>query len=188
MAFGDSLTVGDLANPAVSYPSFLQTLLQGRYSSQASAITVVNAGAGGERLLDGVLRFEDAFAAHRPDAVLLMEGVNDLLSLGPDISTQLLQFMAQHAMSRNAIVFLASMLPSPSGRQRSQPVPQLLLLNERMAAMSRQQGVVYVDLYNAMLPDAETIIGPDGLHPTEAGYRRIAETFLAAISMVLAER
>jgi lysophospholipase L1-like esterase len=188
MAFGDSLTVGNTADPGVSYPTFLQAQLRGRYVSQASAITVVNAGAGGERLLEGVLRFEQAFDTHRPDAVLLMEGVNDLLSLGPDISTQLLQFMAQQAMSRNAAVFLASMLPSPPGRQRSQPVPQLLLLNDRMAAMSRQQGVVYVDLYNAMLPDAETIIGPDGLHPTEAGYRRIAETFLAAISGELAER
>jgi lysophospholipase L1-like esterase len=32
-----------------------------------------------------------------------------------------------------------------------------------------------------MLPDAATLIGSDGLHPTEAGYRRIAELFFAAI-------
>ena len=102
MAFGDSLTVGEIPDPSTPYPIILQTELRSRYLSQANDIVVINAGVGGERLLNGVLRFEDAFAAHRPEAVLLMEGVNDLLSLGPDISTTLLQIMAQHAMSRNA--------------------------------------------------------------------------------------
>ncbi len=92
MAFGDSLTVGEIPDPSTPYPIILQTELRSRFLSQANDIVVINAGAGGERLLNGVLRFEDAFAAHRPEAVLLMEGVNDLLSLGPDISTTLLQF------------------------------------------------------------------------------------------------
>jgi len=187
MAFGDSLTVGDVSNPANSYPAILQTQLRASYPSQASSISVVNAGAGGERLLEGALRFEDAFEAHRPDAVLLMEGVNDLLTLGPDVSAQLLQFMAQHAMSRNTRVFLGSMLPTITGRQRSQPVPQLTALNSRLQAMAIQQGVVYVDLYGAMLPEVETLIGSDGLHPTEAGYRRIADLFHAAIRQHLAQ-
>jgi lysophospholipase L1-like esterase len=179
MAFGDSITVGDAAG--VTYPAFLQTQLRARYSSQASNIAVTNAGRGGERLLDGVLRFEDAFAVHRPDVVLLMEGVNDLLSLGPDTSTELLQFMAQYAMSRNVMVLLGSMLPSPPGRPLSQPARQLQLLNGRLEAMARQQGLVYVDLYNPLLPAVETMIGPDGLHPTEVGYRRIADLFFNAI-------
>ena len=41
--------------------------------------------------------------------------------------------------------------------------------------------MTYVDLYNPMLADAATLIGSDGLHPTEAGYRRIADLFFAAI-------
>ena len=32
-----------------------------------------------------------------------------------------------------------------------------------------------------MLPDVNTLIGVDGLHPTEAGYQRMAETFFAVI-------
>ena len=38
-----------------------------------------------------------------------------------------------------------------------------------------------VDLYAAFLPHAEAWTGVDGLHPTEAGYALIAETFFAAI-------
>ena len=48
--------------------------------------------------------------------------------------------------------------------------------------------MIYVDLYNPMLADAATLIGSDGLHPTEAGYRRIAELFFAAIKSELEER
>lgn len=181
MAFGDSITVGEIPDPTTPYPIILQTELRSRYLRQADAIVVVNAGRGGERLLDGVLRFEDAFASARPEVVLLMEGVNDLLSLGPDLATTLLQFMAQHAMSRNARVFLGSMLPTRPGGRLSQPVSNLLLFNSRMEAMARQQGVVYVDLYNTLLPEAASIISDDGLHPTVLGYRRIADVFFDAI-------
>jgi lysophospholipase L1-like esterase len=188
MAFGDSLVVGDPAAPQASWPVVLQARLRSQFPSQASSITVTNAGVGGERLTAGVLRFEEAFDAARPEAVLLMEGVNDLLSLGPETSTTLLQFMTQQAMSRNARVFVASMLPTVAVRRLSQPVPNLELLNGRIEQMCRQQGAIYVDLYNQLLPEAEAIIGSDGLHPTESGYRRIADVFLSAIRGALEVR
>ena len=188
MAFGDSITVGEIPDPTTPYPIILQTELRSRYLPQANDIVVVNAGNGGERLLDGVLRFEGAFAAARPEAVLLMEGVNDLLSLGPDVSTTLLQSMAQHAMSRNARVFLGSMLPTRPGGRLSQPVPNLLLFNSRMEAMARQQGLIYVDLYNRLLPEVAAVISDDGLHPTVLGYRRIADVFFDAIRAELETR
>jgi len=47
--------------------------------------------------------------------------------------------------------------------------------------MARDEGAVFVDLYNALLPEASTVIGVDGLHPTEVGYKRIADVFFAAI-------
>ena len=205
LAFGDSITVGEVTNPlsvtdspssivkmiavpAASYPTQLQTQLRSRYTAQASDITVVNSGVAGERLTEGIVRFEDALNAARPEVVLLMEGVNDLRSLGPDISTDILAFMAQQAQSRDARVFLGSMLPTVAGRQRSQPVSELVLLNGKLQAMAVQRGLVYVDLYTTLLPEAEAIIGADGLHPTEAGYRRIADVFFAAIRSSLEVR
>ena len=44
-----------------------------------------------------------------------------------------------------------------------------------------QEALVYVDLYNALMPDAATVIGVDGLHPTEAGYQHMAEIWLEAL-------
>ena len=188
MAFGDSITVGEIPDPLTPYPIILQTELRSRYVSQASNIVVVNAGVGGERLTAGVLRFETAFDTHRPEVVLLMEGINDLMSLGPEVSTTLLQFMAQQAQSRNARVFLGSMLPTVPGRRLSQPTANVVLFNSRLQAMATQQGLVYVDLYNTLLPEAQAIVSDDGLHPTVLGYRRIADVFFDAIRANLEER
>jgi len=47
--------------------------------------------------------------------------------------------------------------------------------------MALAEQAVYVDLYNALLAEANTVIGVDGLHPTEVGYKRMADVFFAAI-------
>ena len=59
--------------------------------------------------------------------------------------------------------------------------------NDVLREMCTQEGVTYVDLYNGMLADADQLIGVDGLHPNEAGYRRIAEVFFSAIKRELEE-
>lgn len=54
--------------------------------------------------------------------------------------------------------------------------------NDAIAAVVRTRGVQLVDLHARwpLLAHPE-FIGPDGLHPTEAGYRALAGTFLAAL-------
>jgi lysophospholipase L1-like esterase len=48
--------------------------------------------------------------------------------------------------------------------------------------MSASEGAYLVDLYNAFGGVASTdLIGVDGLHPTAAGYQRMADTFYAEI-------
>ena len=81
------------------------------------------------------------------------------------------------------------MIPQVAGRPRATtPVSELLNYNNTLQIMATQENVTYVDLYNPMLPDAATLIGSDGLHPTEAGYRRIADLFFAAIRAKLEEK
>ena len=142
----------------------------------------MNSGEPSERILDGNQRFPGVFDASRPEVVLLMEGANGLPQVGPDISTGVMRIMVQTAKNGGARVFVGSMIPQVAGRPRATtPVSELLAYNNVLQIMSTQEGVTYVDLYNPMLADAATLIGSDGLHPTEAGYRRIADFFFAAI-------
>jgi lysophospholipase L1-like esterase len=47
--------------------------------------------------------------------------------------------------------------------------------------MAAEEGAVFVDLYTPLLPDAASLIGVDGLHPNEAGYRRVAQIYFDSI-------
>ena len=197
LAFGDSFTAGEVTNPTMgmpgsitrlivvptaSYPTVLQSRLQTTYTTQASTISVANAGEPSERILDGAQRFPGTFDATRPEVVLLMEGVNGLPLVGPDISTGVMRTMVQHAKAGGSLVFVGSMIPQVAGRPRGNtPTSELLAYNTTLQLMAQQESVTYVDLYNPMLADAAALIGSDGLHPTEAGYRRIADVFFDAI-------
>ncbi len=142
---------------------------------------MTNAGVAGETLVEGAVRFHEVVADTRPEVVLLMEGVGRLALMGPDYSTALARDMVQNAKAQGARVLVGSMLPTIAGRSRSQPVGDLVAFNSHLQLMAALEGVAFVDLYNALLPEVAAVIGIDGLHPTEAGYRRIAEIFFAAI-------
>ena len=204
LAFGDSFTAGEVTNPtslapgaigklvvvsSSSYPTLLQATLRNTYTTQSASIAVTNSGEPSERILDGAQRFPGVFDANRPEVVLLMEGANGLAQVGPDISTGVMRTMVQKAKAGGARVFVGSMLPQVAGRPRATtPVSELLAYNNTLQIMSTQESITYVDMYNAMLPDAATLLGSDGLHPTEAGYRKIADLFFAAIQRDLQER
>jgi lysophospholipase L1-like esterase len=204
LAFGDSFTAGEVTSPiasssagihrlvllpAASYPAVLESQMRSAYQAQSSSITVINSGEPGERILDGLLRFPDALDASRAEVVLLMEGANGLPGVGPDISADVMRAMVQRAKNARARVFVGSMIPQVAGRPRATtPTFELLNYNRTLQQMSTEEGVTFVELYNAMLPDAASLIGADGLHPTEAGYRRIADLFFAAIRQQLEER
>ena len=205
LAFGDSFTAGEVTNPATSmapssvgklvlvpsasYPTVLETRLRVTYTNQAILISVTNAGLASERILDGAQRFPSVYDGTRPEVVLIQEGANGLPQVGPDISTGVMRTMVQHAKAGGSRVFVGSMLPQVASRPRGNtPVSELLAYNNTLQLMAQQENIVYVDLYNQMLPEAATLIGSDGLHPTEAGYIRIAELFLTAIRNALEVR
>ena len=49
----------------------------------------------------------------------------------------------------------------------------------------RARREVFVDLYQALVGNVTLYIGTDGLHPTEIGYQKIAETFFNSIQATL---
>lgn len=202
LAFGDSITagevtfpVGSLSNgmaaiskqvivPSAAYPTILLKTLQGRYASQADAMIVANYGLGGEKAINARDRFFQALNIVRPEVVLLLDGHNDIpggLDGAASGAASELNIMAAEARNRGMRVFVATASPPRLGGNRT--IGQVFIddWNNRMRALAANQGAVLVDIYSALLPDVTRYIGVDGLHPTEAGYAKIADTFFQAI-------
>ena len=193
LAFGDSLTQGqtilsndpyDLsAPPATAYPTVLRQLLSARYTDQT--ITVFNRGLPGEQASRALSRFIGTFVADAPDVVVLMEGYNDVKQTTNDVvgianAIAGMSELAVDARRRGARVFICTLAPGKPGRleiQRS----ALDYINDQLRQIARREGAVLVDVFNALLPDANANVSIDGLHLTPLGYRRVAETVFAAI-------
>lgn len=185
--------VQQAVQPHNSYPTQLLGLLRQGYPTQS--IIVTNQGVPGERVAEGISRLKVALDAFEPDVLLLLEGVNDL-NLGlviqsPDDPNPLdvgtyadyLRGMVLDAESRGIEVLLATLTPVSDGRESGSPGIQAAIaaLNARIRNMAPTLGNGGIVDLHAALNQVPGMIGPDGLHPTSAGYRQIAETFYSEI-------
>jgi lysophospholipase L1-like esterase len=203
LAFGDSLTLGVtsaaptmlLANRPDSYPFKLGTLLTARYQTQTPES--LNDGVGGETAARtpasqsvGRQRLPGSLDANLPDALLLMEGTNDLLSgqSGADNALIALEEMVTLGKARGARVFLATIPPQRAGgiRNRDRVAAMIPGFNDSIRQIAARQGVPVVDVYRA-LENRLDLIGVDDLHPTPQGYDLIAATFFDVIKATLEE-
>jgi lysophospholipase L1-like esterase len=119
-----------------------------------------------------------------PEALLLLEGVNDLNgSRDAAIPTVVngLRSMVRLARGRGVVVFLGTLLPQRPGGFRAFAPGSIVPANDLIRDMAVAEGAVLVDLYQAFDGQTGTLLGPDGLHPNDAGYQRMAETFFTAI-------
>lgn len=198
MAFGDSITAGEngAASLALSvpgrpvphvilpgpetYPGVLQTELQARYTAQAP--TVDNNGQPGEAAANASSRFRAVLSARPYDVVILMEGSNDLgtpASASAGIAG--LNTMLQIASASGLRAFLATIPPmNPSG-VNGHDAALVPPFNDQVRALAAADHVQLVDIYSVLNASLTQYIGPDGEHPTVAGYAKIADTFFTAI-------
>jgi lysophospholipase L1-like esterase len=192
LAFGDSITVGEMVvpntddvilepAPASSYPTVLSMLLRERYGSLPA---VFNAGLSGEKAAYGDRRLPFEIGKFNPDAVVLLEGYNDLLYADPAQGIQAAELgmsvLAAEARNRGTRVFICTLSPTKPGR-RQIPLATIQAANDRLRAVARGEGAYLIDVFSALLPDLNNNLGSDGLHPSQLGYRRIAETVFASL-------
>ncbi len=162
VAFGDSLTAGDGAEPGLSYPAQLQELV-GR--------PVINAGVSGERAAAGLARLPSVLREHRPSLVILCHGGNDLLRKGdPDALARTLAAMVRMLRAEGSDVLLLGV-----------PAPGLRLRAHRLYARLARESRVPYD--GAILPDilSRGAWKSDPVHPNAKGYRRLAEAVAARL-------
>ena len=196
LAFGDSMTAGTVS-PAVtfsaldaglpqSYPNKLQTMLNQRYSAQS--ISVFNAGIAGRRATqDGERdRLSRAVRDSSPELLILMEGANDINTIAPggpvnatlDAVAGAMEDMVRDTQAHGITVFVATLPEQRPGQPNTQNYALVGRHNANLRTLCQRKNAVLVDL-NSMFP--LSLIGQDGLHPTEAGYEKFAEIFLDAI-------
>ena len=191
VAFGDSMSDGVLGfapfavgdpGPSVGYAFKLKTLLEQRYPAQT--ITMTDEGVPSEMITSGVARLPTVLGRDAPEVVMLFEGINDLntsRNAAIPVVVNALRSMVRTTRGLGMTPLVATFLPQRRGSQRAFAVDTIVPANDQVRAMAAAEGAGLVDLYEAFGGNLDTLIGFDGLHPTEAGYQKIAETFFNVI-------
>jgi lysophospholipase L1-like esterase len=185
MAFGDSITAGVVSlaplvmlGPPDTYPFKLEQLLRQGYPTQT--IEVLNRGVSGERTDRGALRLPGELEAHKPEVLLLLEGVNAVWLLSTSRQADAIRSMIQSARQRNVDVIVATVMPVSAEWEADNhrgAMSQILALNERIKQLAAELNAgPLVDLFSLFEANMH-LLGADGLHPSIEGQTRIAEAF-----------
>ena len=193
LAFGDSITVGDVVVPNTGdllllpaeqpYPAVLQQLIRERYGDQP---VVFNAGQDGEHAFGSntLPRFGVAYRLNNADTAVILEGFNDLLyaeaNKGIAEAELGVRVLAAAARNAGARTFIALLTPTKPGR-RNIPLGIVQAANDRLRGVARTEGAIVIDTFTPLLADLEGNVGTDGLHLSPLGYRRLGEVVFAAI-------
>jgi lysophospholipase L1-like esterase len=189
MAFGDSMTEGDVAaglqayNPGVTagYPYQLLQLLSARYKSQT--IQMDNEGKGGQQAGADLDRLIGALSASRPQVTILLEGVNDLNSgSSPADTAAEMQVLSQTILRSGSQLLLSTLPPQRVGGSGASAPEKIVPYNQLLVSLAKSLNVPIADIYPVITtPLSDGLLGPDGLHPTALGNQKIAQTFLDKI-------
>ncbi len=166
-----------------------------RYGKFFEGKPYLNRGISGQTTPQMLVRFRPDVLAHKPKAVVILAGTNDIAgNTGPMTLEQIqgnLQSMAELAKANGIRVVLASVLPvcdyiRPQTERR--PMEKIRALNAWLRDYASRTGAVYLDYYSAMLDEAGSLkqeLTYDGLHPNEAGYAVMEPLAAKAIEQAL---
>lgn len=206
MAFGDSITCGvesvfdslvTLPCPVGTrgYPERVRDMLASHAPSQP--FSMLKRGYPGEWASDGETRLRSELnellapsvpLAARPQALLLLEGINDMNNgISATRAAASLAQLAQIGRLFNLTVLVATMpqtymsVDPNTGQVRQNSADKIVPFNDEVRRLlTGVQNVHIVDIY-AAFGSNRSLMGGDGLHPTPAGYDVMAQRFHAAI-------
>ena len=189
VAFGSSSTEGSGASsPAAAYPAQLQRDLQARLTlagAGQSSVTVLNQGKGGDDAEAMARRLDRDVLSERPDLVIWQTGSNDPMSGVPvERFTELTRqgIVAMRAAGADVILMdqqWCRRLNATLGAERYGDALHRLAA-ELDVPVIRRHALMRTWAANGLLT-ATQMIGPDGLHMTDAGYDRLAKAATAQI-------
>lgn len=187
MGFGDSITVGEGSSDNQGY----RPQLESRLAAYLGSAQVVNEGISATRSLAGSQRIGDSLRRQRPAFTLIHYGTNDWNERAcresfPCYTIDSLRAVIREAKAQGSLPILATIIPSNTGYDARVPLERnewLELMNALLLEMANQEGTVVADMWQAFFRVRE--IGDlffDHVHPNDAGYRIMADTFFDAIT------
>lgn len=180
---GDSLTAGyGLAGGEdQAYPA----LIAAKVDSLGWNVRTVNAGLSGDTSAGGLRRLEWLASRQEIDVLVLALGANDgLRGLPVDAMRENLEAIIARARVANPdvrIVLSGMMVPTNMGGAYGER------FNEVFRAVAAEQDVALVPFLLDGVGGVRALNQPDGVHPTAAGQRIMAETVWATLRPVLEE-
>jgi lysophospholipase L1-like esterase len=189
VAMGDSTTAG---TPGFKSPLEAPPAGRGDETSQYAywlmkahpEWEVLNRGVNGERSDQIRGRFERDVVQAAPKAVVIIAGVNDVYQ-GRSVEHVVEQLRAMYARAAQAGIRVVAGSIIPYNTATPDQNARMRQIN---AWIQAQPGVVFADTRAAAAApnNADRLFdSPDGLHPTAAGYRRMAEALLPVLERVL---
>jgi lysophospholipase L1-like esterase len=104
-----------------------------------------------------------------------------------------IQSMVELARANDIAVILAAVLPATGFGWRSElgdRSDEIVALNQRLKEYAAEEGIPFVDYHAALANEANGMdaeLAKDGVHPTPAGYRIMADLIRPVIERVRSE-
>ncbi|GJD32680.1 hypothetical protein PMNALOAF_3957 [Methylobacterium adhaesivum] len=187
VAFGSSSTEGiGASSPASAYPAQLQQDLEARLGKAGhQSVTVVNRGKGGDDSEAMARRLETDVLAEKPDLVVWQTGSNDpMTGVSVERFAELTRagILAIRATGADVILMDQQWCKRLSGTAGSERYGTALheVATELGVPVIRRNALMRAWVAKGLLTPTQ-MIGPDGLHMTDAGYDRLAKAATAQI-------
>lgn len=190
---GDSITAGDRGT-AVSYAVYVQKRITAKFPD--TEVTFFNRAIWGNQTTDLAARLEeDVFALH-PDIVVLMIGVNDVLSHFDDKSLSADEFALRYESllkrikeGTNAEILLLEPYLIAGEPMRSHKRPLLIEFIERIREIAVKYASAYVPtdglFASAAVREDISEFTVDGLHLSDKGARYIGNICAEYLSEIV---
>ncbi|WP_199260781.1 arylesterase [Paracoccus binzhouensis] len=182
LAFGDSLTEGYGLPARDGLVPQLQAWLQAR----GHDAVVLNGGLSGDTTAGGRVRIGYSLARHKPDAVIVELGGNDLLlGFTPKmVEGNLDSILEQAGQGGRPLLLVGIALPDAEAPQREAWAGIWPRLGTRHGALVLEN--LYQPLYDGPGEAYMSLLQSDGLHASAQGVRLIVETLGPKVEELIA--
>jgi lysophospholipase L1-like esterase len=152
-----------------------------------------NRGISGQVTAQMLLRFQEDVVNLHPDVLVLKAGINDIAenagAYDHEKTLNNIKSIVQLAKANKIKIVLCTVLPANRfvWRPALTPADKVIELNASLQAYAKQENVLYLDLYTAVVDDQKgmkSVYANDGVHPTVEGYKVLEPMVEQAIKQV----